>query len=113
MLFFSVTIKGSSMDKEMMTLTGTDSSGRRVPPNYLYNTGSEQGIGGSDHDQRSHNRNHATEDQLGPLPPNWEKAYTDSEEVYFIELVLNFSIQSSIYRNTINVLYKFNYQQTK
>lgn len=82
---FFVAIEGGSMDKEMMTLTGTDTSGRRVPPNYLYNTGSEQGIGGPDHDPRIHNRNHATEDQLGPLPSNWEKAYTDSGEVYFIE----------------------------
>lgn len=24
-------------------------------------------------------------DSLGPLPPKWEKAYTDSGEVYFIE----------------------------
>ncbi|XP_033213644.1 membrane-associated guanylate kinase, WW and PDZ domain-containing protein 1-like isoform X2 [Belonocnema kinseyi] len=76
---------GSSMEKEMMTLTGSDTSGRRVPPNYLYNTGSEQGIGSPDHDQRIHNRNHATEDQLGPLPSNWEKAYTESGEVYFID----------------------------
>lgn len=25
------------------------------------------------------------DDQLGPLPPKWEKAYTESGEVYFIE----------------------------
>lgn len=24
-------------------------------------------------------------DSLGPLPPKWEKAYTESGEVYFIE----------------------------
>lgn len=26
-----------------------------------------------------------TEAELGPLPPNWEKAYTERGEVYFIE----------------------------
>ena len=25
------------------------------------------------------------EDELGPLPPKWEKAYTENGEVYFIE----------------------------
>lgn len=33
--------------------------------------------------------NHANEshdnDSLGPLPPKWEKAFTESGEVYFIE----------------------------
>lgn len=24
-------------------------------------------------------------DSLGPLPPKWEKAYTESGEIYFIE----------------------------
>lgn len=27
------------------------------------------------------------EDELGPLPPKWEKAYTENGEVYFIEYV--------------------------
>ena len=68
-----------------MALSGRDISSRRVPPNYLYTTGSEQGTGGLDQEQRIQNRNQATEDQLGSLPSNWEKAYTDSGEVYFIE----------------------------
>lgn len=25
------------------------------------------------------------DDDLGPLPPKWEKAYTESGEIYFIE----------------------------
>lgn len=69
----------------MMTLGGPEGSGRCVPPNYLYSTGSmDQGLG-LDHEHRNRNRHNATEDQLGPLPSNWEKAYTDSGEIYFIE----------------------------
>lgn len=73
------------MDKEILTLGGPENTGRCVPPNYLYSTGSEQGPGGLDHELRNRARNNATEDQLGPLPSNWEKAYTDSGEIYFIE----------------------------
>lgn len=29
-------------------------------------------------------------DSRGPLPPNWEIAYSESGEKYFIEYVLNF-----------------------
>ncbi|CAB0042675.1 unnamed protein product [Trichogramma brassicae] len=37
--------------------------------------------------QQQHNnyRNQLAEDQLGPLPLNWEKAFTETGEVYFIE----------------------------
>ena len=28
---------------------------------------------------------HGSDDGLGPLPPKWEKAYTDNGEAYFIE----------------------------
>ncbi|XP_018407261.1 PREDICTED: membrane-associated guanylate kinase, WW and PDZ domain-containing protein 1-like isoform X2 [Cyphomyrmex costatus] len=75
---------GESLDKEILTIGGND--GGRIPPSYLYNTGSEQSTGISDQEQAARNRTPATEDQLGPLPPNWEKAYTDTGEVYFIEV---------------------------
>ncbi|XP_015584769.1 membrane-associated guanylate kinase, WW and PDZ domain-containing protein 1 isoform X2 [Cephus cinctus] len=78
-------VQRSSVDKEILTISGTDGSGHRVPPTYLYNTGSEQGTGNSEQDRNGQNRSQATEDQLGPLPPNWEKAYTDTGEVYFID----------------------------
>jgi hypothetical protein len=67
----------------------------RVPPTYVYSTSSEQN--GRNHEDGEHRRidngqrvyhHQATEDQLGPLPLNWEKAYTESGEVYFIEYVL-------------------------
>ncbi|KAL7307399.1 hypothetical protein TKK_0000581 [Trichogramma kaykai] len=37
--------------------------------------------------QQQHNnyRNQLAEDQLGPLPLNWEKAFTETGEVYFID----------------------------
>lgn len=36
--------------------------------------------------KENYNHNGAEDnDSLGPLPPKWEKAYTDSGEVYFIE----------------------------
>lgn len=76
-------LEGGSLDKEILTIGGND--GRRMPPTYLYNTGSEQITGTLDQEQAARNRTPATEDQLGPLPPNWEKAYTDTGEVYFIE----------------------------
>jgi len=78
-------LKGESLDKEILTIGGND--GRRIPPTYLYNTESEQNTGISDQEQAIRNRTPATEDQLGPLPPNWEKAYTETGEVYFIEYV--------------------------
>ncbi|XP_039307362.1 membrane-associated guanylate kinase, WW and PDZ domain-containing protein 1 isoform X4 [Solenopsis invicta] len=74
---------GESLDKEILTIGGN--GGGRIPPSYLYNTGSEQSTGTSDQEQTARNRTPATEDQLGPLPPNWEKAYTDTGEVYFID----------------------------
>lgn len=37
-------------------------------------------------DQQQQQQQHQEEDDgLGPLPPKWEKAYTDSGEVYFID----------------------------
>lgn len=33
----------------------------------------------------SHSNNADDTDSLGPLPHKWEKAYTESGEVYFIE----------------------------
>nr|CAI5831497.1 unnamed protein product [Callosobruchus analis] len=36
-------------------------------------------------DSFSHSNNNDNEDSLGPLPPKWEKAYTESGEVYFID----------------------------
>lgn len=71
----------SLIDKEILTIGGND--GARIPPTYLYNTGSEQSTGTDQ--EAARNRTPATEDQLGPLPPNWEKAYTDTGEVYFID----------------------------
>lgn len=54
-----------------------------LPPSYLYNTGSGQAIRDLEQEHGGHDR--ASEDELGPLPANWEKAYTDTGEVYFIE----------------------------
>ncbi|KAF7398814.1 hypothetical protein HZH66_006711 [Vespula vulgaris] len=76
---------GESMDKEILTLASNDERNHRIPPTYMYNTGSEQSTGTLDQEQGGINRNQATEDQLGPLPPNWEKAFTDTGEVYFID----------------------------
>ncbi|XP_015190615.1 PREDICTED: membrane-associated guanylate kinase, WW and PDZ domain-containing protein 1-like isoform X2 [Polistes dominula] len=76
---------GESMDKEILTLANNDERNHRIPPTYMYNTGSEQSTGTLDQEQGGINRNQATEDQLGPLPPNWEKAFTDTGEVYFID----------------------------
>lgn len=36
-------------------------------------------------DNYNHTSNNDNTDSLGPLPPKWEKAYTESGEVYFIE----------------------------
>ncbi|XP_014614071.1 PREDICTED: membrane-associated guanylate kinase, WW and PDZ domain-containing protein 1-like isoform X3 [Polistes canadensis] len=76
---------GESMDKEILTLANNDERNHRIPPTYMYNTRSEQSTGTLDQEQGGINRNQATEDQLGPLPPNWEKAFTDTGEVYFID----------------------------
>ncbi|XP_053677813.1 membrane-associated guanylate kinase, WW and PDZ domain-containing protein 1 [Anopheles nili] len=42
---------------------------------------------GSFYDQKTDVSSHQLDDEdgLGPLPPKWEKAYTDSGEVYFID----------------------------
>ncbi|XP_012151608.1 membrane-associated guanylate kinase, WW and PDZ domain-containing protein 1 isoform X2 [Megachile rotundata] len=76
---------GESMDKEVLAISGNDETGHRIPPTYLYNSSSEQNTGISNQEQSNRNRAQATEDQLGPLPPNWEKAYTDTGEIYFID----------------------------
>lgn len=81
------TIAGESMDKEVLAISGTDETGHRIPPTYLYSSSSEQNTGLSNQEQGNRSRNQATEDQLGPLPSNWEKAYTETGEVYFIECV--------------------------
>lgn len=81
-------VKGESLDKEILMIG--ENEGARIPPTYLYNTGSEQSTGTSDQEQTIRNRTPANEDQLGPLPTNWEKAYTDTGEVYFIEYVYIF-----------------------
>lgn len=80
-------ISGESMDKEVLAISGNDETNHRILPTYLYNSGSEQNTGISNQEQSNRNRTQATEDQLGPLPPNWEKAYTDTGEVYFIEYI--------------------------
>ncbi|XP_023246583.1 membrane-associated guanylate kinase, WW and PDZ domain-containing protein 1 isoform X1 [Copidosoma floridanum] len=76
------------------------SSKQRVPPTYVYSPSSDpesssrsNGEGGpnDDGEPRHHRLGYRgagvppTEDQLGPLPHNWEKAYTDHGEVYFID----------------------------
>jgi atrophin-1 interacting protein 3 (BAI1-associated protein 1) len=38
-----------------------------------------------DKDNFSRTNDNEDTDSLGPLPPKWEKAYTESGEVYFIE----------------------------
>lgn len=94
------------MDKEMLAMSNNDVSSHRVPPNYMYNTGSEQVGSNMVHDINGRCRSQASEDQLGPLPQNWEKAYTDTGEVYFIEYVLRrfLSITSKI--NHFNMIIK-------
>lgn len=72
----------------MLTINGIDNtSNHRVPPAYLYTTNSDQCSDLSDHNRHNnHMRNNPTSDtQLGPLPTNWEKAYTDTGEIYFID----------------------------
>lgn len=96
--------KGESLDKEILTIGGNDGGSHRTPPTYLYNTGSEQSTRSSDQEPSTRNRNPTTEDQLGPLPPNWEKAYTDTGEVYFIEYVFNIpTYRHVIVKQNINV----------
>lgn len=38
-----------------------------------------------DKENYSHDNDNEDTESLGPLPPKWEKAYTESGEVYFIE----------------------------
>lgn len=47
---------------------------KKTPPSYYYDSSLKYS------DQLE-------EDELGPLPPKWEKAYTENGEVYFIEYV--------------------------
>ncbi|XP_046745446.1 membrane-associated guanylate kinase, WW and PDZ domain-containing protein 2-like isoform X2 [Diprion similis] len=74
---------GSCSDKEVQKIGNANGSIHLVPPSYLYNTGSGQTT--RDLDQEHSNQDRASEDELGPLPSNWEKAYTDTGEVYFID----------------------------
>lgn len=46
-------------------------SHKKSPPSYYYDSNLKYGD--------------LEDDELGPLPPKWEKAYTESGEVYFIE----------------------------
>lgn len=46
---------------------------KKTPPNYYYDSNLKY--------------SNLEEDELGPLPPKWEKAYTENGEVYFIEYV--------------------------
>lgn len=80
--FFSL-LAGGSIDKEILKIGEANGSIHLLPPSYLYNTGSGQAIRDSEQEHGGHDR--ASEDELGPLPTNWEKAYTDTGEVYFIE----------------------------
>lgn len=73
------------MEKEILTISESNNSHHRVPPNYLYSTGSEQNSGNLVHDRHNYHRNPTSDDQLGPLPSNWEQAYTETGEVYFID----------------------------
>uniref|UniRef100_A0A1Q3F106 Putative membrane-associated guanylate kinase n=1 Tax=Culex tarsalis TaxID=7177 RepID=A0A1Q3F106_CULTA len=41
--------------------------------------------GGGFYEQKSEQQQQEEDDGLGPLPPKWEKAFTDSGEVYFID----------------------------
>lgn len=38
-----------------------------------------------DKENYNHDNDNDDTESLGPLPPKWEKAYTESGEVYFIE----------------------------
>lgn len=38
-----------------------------------------------DNDKSSYSQNNVDSEDLGPLPPKWEKAMTENGEVYFIE----------------------------
>lgn len=38
-----------------------------------------------DNDKSSYVQNHGDHEELGPLPPKWERAMTENGEVYFIE----------------------------
>ncbi|XP_034948712.1 membrane-associated guanylate kinase, WW and PDZ domain-containing protein 1 [Chelonus insularis] len=77
---------GSSVDKEILNISNSNNTNHRVPPSYMYNEDSEQDRENLDDDnEHNHCRNPVSDDQLGPLPPNWEKAYTETGEVYFID----------------------------
>lgn len=75
------------MDKEIMSLEENSVANHRVSPSYMYAMAPNQNQGNSQSELMNPNRHPrpTSEDQLGPLPSNWEKAYTDTGEVYFIE----------------------------
>lgn len=39
----------------------------------------------NENDKSSYNQSNGDNEDLGPLPPKWEKAMTENGEVYFIE----------------------------
>lgn len=49
----------------------------RAPPTHAPMSASERQAAAADQDD--------DDDKLGPLPSNWEKAYTENGETYFIE----------------------------
>ena len=90
--------QSSNSHKQLQHQQQQQQQQQRVPPTYIYSTScSEQedidnngGINShhlGQHHSRHHHHLQLAEDQLGPLPLNWEKAFTETGEVYFIELV--------------------------
>ncbi|XP_048511799.1 membrane-associated guanylate kinase, WW and PDZ domain-containing protein 1-like isoform X2 [Athalia rosae] len=73
----------STINKESLKIVESEGSIHLDPPSYLYSTGSGQIIRDLEQEHGVHDR--VSEDELGPLPLNWEKAYTDTGEVYFID----------------------------
>ena len=49
------------------------------------NTSGSSGKSLSEHNADSGHPDSPDDDGLGPLPPNWEKSYTDKGEPYFID----------------------------
>lgn len=67
----------SSVDSDRLSSAGIST----------HSSGTAGTVGGSVVGVRDPERKREDEDEynLGPLPPMWEKAYTPSGEVYFIE----------------------------
>lgn len=58
---------------------------RPFAPTYSGTTPSPTATTESTQQSHSHLSHPPSEDPLGPLPENWEMAYTEAGEVYFIE----------------------------